>query len=324
MRILVTGGAGFIGSHIVDAYLGHGHQVTVVDDLSTGRRHNLNPHVRLINADIRDASLSRVFIKERFDLVNHHAAQLDVRKSVSDPVFDASVNVLGLLNLLELSRRYKVKKFIFAASGGTYYGECARPAREESPAQPLSPYGVTKLAGEHYVRAYGALHGIKFTVLRYGNVYGPRQDPHGEAGVVAIFCQRLLAGQTAFIYGNGKQQRDYVFVGDVARANIAALAKADGESVNIGMGKPTDVTRLFKILSACHGKPSTVEHKPPRTGELFRSVLDVSKAARVLKWKPMVSLEDGLAETYRHIFKSRTPFPSPSPARKRGKPLLTA
>ncbi|MBK8574751.1 MAG: NAD-dependent epimerase/dehydratase family protein [Elusimicrobia bacterium] len=305
MRILVTGGAGFIGSHVVDAFVARGHRVTVVDDFSTGRKANLNPKARLVRSDIRDTSLSRLFKKERFDLVNHHAAQLDVRKSVSDPLFDASVNVFGLINLLELSRLNKVKKFVFAASGGTYYGECDQPAREESPAQPLSPYGVTKLAGEHYVRAYGALHGLKFTVLRYGNVYGPRQDPHGEAGVVAIFCQRLLARETAFIYGNGKQQRDYVFVGDVARANVAALAKANGEAINIGTGKATDVNRLFKILNACHGKPSPVEHKPPRTGELFRSVLAVSKAARVLGWKPTVSLEEGLAETYRHICAER-------------------
>lgn len=305
MRILVTGGAGFIGSHVVDAYVARGHHVTVVDDLSTGRKTNVNPKARFIKADIRDSSLSRLFKKGRFDLVNHHAAQLDVRKSVSEPTFDASVNILGLLNLLELSRLNKVKKFIFAASGGTYYGECDRPAREEAPPQPLSPYGVTKLAGEHYVRAYGALHGLKFTVLRYGNVYGPRQDPHGEAGVVAIFCQRLLAGQTAFIFGNGKQERDYVFVGDVSRANVAALLKAHGESVNIGTGKATDVNRLFKILSVCHGKPSSFEHKPARNGELFRSVLNVSKAARVLGWTPAVSLEDGLAETYRHISAER-------------------
>ncbi len=273
----------------------------MVDDLSTGRKANLNPKADFVKADICGASLSRLFIKGQFDVVNHHAAQLDVRKSVSDPMFDARVNILGLLNLLELSRLHKVKKFVFAASGGTYYGECERPAREESPPRPLSPYGVTKLAGEHYVRAYGALHGLKFTVLRYGNVYGPRQDPHGEAGVVAIFCQRLLAGQTVFIYGNGKQQRDYVFVGDVARANVAALSKAHGESVNIGTGKATDVIRLFNILKTCHGSPSSVEHKPTRPGELFRSVLCVSKASRVLGWAPNVSLEDGLAETYRHI-----------------------
>lgn len=301
MKILVTGGAGFIGSHIVDAYVTRGHRVTVVDDLSNGKRKNLNPRARFVKTDIRAKSLSRLFKRERFDVVNHHAAQMDVRRSVNDPVFDASVNVMGLLNLLDLSRQNGVRKFIFAASGGTYYGERNRPAREGDPPQPLSPYGVTKLAGEHYIRAYGALHGLSFTVMRYGNVYGPRQDPHGEAGVVAIFCQRLLAGEAISIYGTGKQQRDYVFVRDVARANVAALSKAAGESVNIGTGKATDVNRLYKILSVCHGSPSVCEYKPQRAGELFRSVLNVSKAARVLNWKARVALNVGLAETYRHI-----------------------
>jgi UDP-glucose 4-epimerase len=301
MKILVTGGAGFIGGHVVDAYVSRGHRVTVVDNLATGQTRNLDPRARLIKVDIREASLAKVFKRGRFDVVNHHAAQVDVRKSVNDPTFDASVNIVGLINLLELSRLHKIKKFIFAASGGTYYGECARPAQEDFPPQPLSPYGVSKLAGEHYVRTYGTLHGLKFTVLRYGNVYGPRQDPHGEAGVVAIFCQRLLSGETAFIYGNGTQQRDYVFVRDVARANVAALSKAHGESVNIGTGQATDVNRLFQILSDCHGKTFSVKHKPPRNGELFRSVLNVSKAARMLGWKPTVSLREGLTETYRHI-----------------------
>lgn len=301
MRILVTGGAGFIGSHIVDAYVAGGHRVTIVDNLSTGKRENIHPRARFVKGDICDKGVARLFKRDRFDVINHHAAQIDVRRSVTDPVFDARVNVLGLLNLLDLSRQNGVKKFIFAASGGTYYGECPRPAREEDTPQPLSPYGVTKLAGEHYVRAYGALHGLKFTVLRYGNVYGPRQDPHGEAGVVAIFCQRLLAGVPVYIYGNGKQMRDYVFVRDVARANVAALSRAEGQSVNIGTGKAANVNRLYKILSACHGGPAQFENKPLRSGELFRSVMNVSRAAHVLKWKAAVSLDKGLAETYRHI-----------------------
>lgn len=301
MRILVTGGAGFIGSHLVDAYVGAGHRVTVVDDLSSGRKANIHPKARFVKADIQKGGLDRLFREGRFDVVNHHAAQMDVRRSVADPLFDARVNVVGLLHLLELSRTHGVKKFIFAASGGTYYGECRRSALESDPPRPLSPYGVTKLAGEHYVRTYGALHGLPFTVLRYGNVYGPRQDPHGEAGVVAIFCQRLLAGEPAFVYGNGRQMRDYVYVGDVVRANVAALSKGEGEPINIGTGKPTDVHRLFEILSSCHPGPSTFEPKPARAGELFRSVLNVSKAARVLGWKPTVGLADGLAKTYAHI-----------------------
>lgn len=305
MRILVTGGAGFIGSHIVESYLAGGHQVTVVDDLSSGKKKNLHPKARFVKADIRDKGLARVFKRGRFHVVNHHAAQMDVRRSVIDPSFDASVNVLGLLNLLELSRTNGVKKFIFAASGGTYYGECHLPAREEDPPHPLSPYGVTKLAGEHYIRSYGSLHGLKYTVLRYGNVYGPRQDPHGEAGVVAIFCQRMLVGEPVFIYGTGKQQRDYVFVGDVAHANVQALTRGEGEAINIGTGQGTDVNRLVEILNSCHGLPSVGHKKPPRAGELFRSVLNVGKAARLLAWKTQVPLEKGLAETYRHIAAER-------------------
>jgi UDP-glucose 4-epimerase len=313
-RILVTGGAGFIGSHVVDAYVKKGHRVTVLDDLSTGKKTNLNPRASFVKGGIGDKGLSQLFKQGRFDVVNHHAAQMDVRKSVIDPFFDAHVNVLGLLNLLELSRVSKVKKFIFAASGGTYYGECVRPAREDDPSRPLSPYGVTKLAGEHYVRSYGALHGLTFTVLRYGNVYGPRQDPHGEAGVVAIFCQRLLAGNPVFIYGSGRQQRDYVSVGDVARANVAVLSKGHGEALNIGTGKPADVNRLFEILRRCHGSLVNAEFKSPRSGELFRSVLNVSKAARLLGWKAQKPLADGLTETY-HSIAARNLFLSPKRVR---------
>ncbi len=301
MKILVTGGAGFIGSHVVDAYVAAGHRVTALDNLSTGKKANVNRGARFVRGDIRDAALGKLFKRERFDVVNHHAAQMDVRRSVNDPLFDAGVNILGLLNLLELSRANGVKKFILAASGGTYYGECRRPAREEDPPRPLSPYGITKLAGEHYLRAYRALHGLKFTVLRYGNVYGPRQDPHGEAGVVAIFCNRLLSGEPVFIYGDGRQQRDYIYVGDVARVNLKALRRAEGESLNIGTGKATDVNRLFAVLSACHPGVSSFQYKPARPGELFRSCLNASKAARVLGWKARVSIENGLKETYRHI-----------------------
>ncbi|MBK8870024.1 MAG: NAD-dependent epimerase/dehydratase family protein [Elusimicrobia bacterium] len=301
MRILVTGGAGFIGSHVVDAYVKAGHRVTVLDNLVSGNVKNLNRRARFVKADVRRKEMERVFEFGRFDVVNHLAAQIDVRRSVENPVFDADVNILGLLNVLELSRKFRVKKIIFSASGGTYYGECARPARETDPPRPLSPYGISKLASEFYLRAYRSLHSLPYTVLRYGNVYGPRQDPHGEAGVVAIFCQRLLADKAAYIYGTGKQQRDYVFVSDVARANVAALLRGEGESINIGTGRAGDVNRLFEVLRASHPGPSSFERKPARPGELFRSVLNVSKAALVLGWKPRVSLKDGLAETYRHI-----------------------
>lgn len=300
MRILVTGGAGFIGSHVVDGYVAAGHRVTVLDDLSTGRRENVNPKAQFVKADIQDPALGRLFRTRRFDVVNHHAAHIDVRRSVADPQRDARVNILGLLNLLDLSRLTGVKKIIFAASGGTYYGECGRPAVETDPPGPLSPYGVTKLAGEHYLRAYRSLHGLNFTALRYANVYGPRQNPEGEGGVVAIFCRRLLTGNPLWVYGNGRQRRDYVFVDDVAQANRAALRRGADESVNIGTGRESSVNDLVQILRSLHGG-GTALRKPPRTGELFRSCLNVAKAARCLGWRPRVALAEGLAATYRHI-----------------------
>ncbi|MBI4397105.1 MAG: NAD-dependent epimerase/dehydratase family protein, partial [Elusimicrobia bacterium] len=241
MKILVTGGAGFIASHIVDNYVALGHRVTIIDDLSTGKKANLNPKAQFVRSDVQSPHLRRLFQKERFDIVNHHAAQIDVRRSVQDPAFDARTNILGLIHLLELSRQFKVKKFIFAASGGTYYGECSRPARETDEPHPLSPYGVAKLTGEHYLQAYRALHGLNYTVFRYGNVCGPRQDPHGEAGVVAIFCQKMLKGEPISIYGDGKQQRDYVFVKDVARANVRALKAGHDDAFNIGTNRATSV-----------------------------------------------------------------------------------
>jgi UDP-glucose 4-epimerase len=305
MKILVTGGAGFIGSHVVDAYVAQGHTVSVVDDLSSGKRKNLNPKARFITADVGAPSLEKVFKAGRFNAVSHHAAQIDVRRSVADPALDARINILGLLNVLELSRKYGVKKVVFSASGGTYYGECRRPAKEVDPAKPLSPYGITKLASEHYLRAYRALHGQDFTVLRYGNVFGPRQDPHGEAGVVAIFCNRLIARTPAWIFGDGRQERDYVYVGDVARANVAALRLGSGESINIGTGRGTSVNALFKALVRASGVSVPVEKKPARVGELFRSVLDISKARRVLGWKPEVPQEEGLRRTFEFIRDSR-------------------
>jgi len=300
MRILVTGGAGFIGSHVVDAFVAAGHEVTVVDDLSSGKRRHVNPAARFVKLDIRDRRLERVFRTGRFDVVNHHAAQMDVRRSVEDPHFDADINVRGLLQVLELSRKYRVKKAILAASGGTYYGECGRPARESDPPRPLSPYGITKLAGEHYFRAYQALHDLAFTILRYGNVYGPRQDPHGEAGVVAIFCNRLLAGEPVFVFGNGRQQRDYVFVGDVARANLAALRRGKNDAFNIGTGRASSVNELFEVLRGIHGGGKRIL-KPRRPGELFRSCLDVGHARSALGWRRRVTLEEGLRQTYRFI-----------------------
>lgn len=301
MKILVTGGAGFIGSHVVDKYISLGHQVTVLDNLSSGRRVNLNPRAKFVRADVRSPGLRSLFRAGRFNVVNHHAAQIDVRRSVADPAFDAQVNVLGLLNLLGLASAHKVKKFIFSASGGTYYGECARPAPETTPPRPLSPYGITKLAGEFYIRSQAALHGLNYTVFRYGNVYGPRQDPHGEAGVVAIFGQRMLKGEPVLIFGNGRQERDYVYVGDVAEANGLALRRGHRDVFNIGTGKPASVNMLFRELARATGYSKSPVHKPARPGELFKSCLNVSKAAGLLGWRPRHSLRQGLAATVDHF-----------------------
>lgn len=297
MKILVTGGAGFIGSHIVDAYISLGHRVTVLDNFSSGRKANLNGKAVVVKGDIQSPSLKTLFARSKFDVVNHHAAQIDVRKSVADPAFDARVNILGLLNLLELSRANGVKKIIFSSSGGTYYGECTRPGRETDFPRPLSPYGITKMASEYYIRAYHALHKLNFTILRYGNVYGPRQDPHGEAGVVAIFGQRMLAGEPLNIFGDGRQQRDYVFVKDVAQASVLALKRGHNDVFNIGTQKASSVNDLFRIMKAITGYKPKAVYKPARPGELLRSCVDISKTRRVLGWSPRFTLPQGLKET---------------------------
>jgi len=298
MNILVTGGAGFIGSHVVEGYLTLGHKVWVVDDESTGKKDQVPPQARYKKLDICDrASLKHLFQTKKFDVVNHHAAQMDVRKSVQNPVFDAKVNIFGLLNLLEACKVQRVKKFIFSASGGTVYGECKKPALESSFPVPLSPYGISKLAGEKYIAAYGSLYGMKFTIFRYGNVYGPRQDPHGEAGVVAIFSRSILEGKRPKIYGNGRQTRDFVYVSDVVSANMLALNKGHNQVINIGTGKETSVNELFRVLAqiSCFRAPAL--HAAPRPGELLRSVLSISHAKQTLGWTPQMSLEQGLRKT---------------------------
>jgi UDP-glucose 4-epimerase len=233
LKILITGGAGFIASNITDAYVALGHKVVIVDNLSSGKKRNINPHAAFYKVDITDAAkLRSVFLKEKPDIVNHHAAQIDVRKSVADPVYDARINIIGTLNLLENCKATGVKKVIFASSGGTIYGECGKNAPDEgAPGKPLSPYGITKHTVEFYLSYYSALFGLTYTVLRYANVYGPRQDPHGEAGVVAIFTERMLHDKDLFIFGNGRQTRDYVFVGDVVRANVSALKRGHNEII---------------------------------------------------------------------------------------------
>lgn len=307
MRVLVTGGAGFIGSHVTDAYLRAGHDVTIVDDLSTGRRENVAARAHLIEMDICSADLNRVFAEERFDLVSHHAAQMDVRRSVADPVFDARVNVIGLLNLLERCIAHRVGRVIFASTGGAIYGEQEQfPAPETHPTLPLSPYGVAKLASERYLHYYGVTYGLRATVLRYANVYGPRQDPHGEAGVVAIFAQRLLSGQAPIINGDGLQTRDFVHVSDVVRANLLALARAEGGVFNVGTGVEVTVKDLLRTMSQCAGARSGTEtYGPAKKGEQRRSVIDPARARQILGWSPEVTLAQGVASTV-DFFRARS------------------
>jgi len=305
VKVLVSGGAGFIGGHVVDAFLGAGFDVAVVDDLSTGHRHNLNPAARFYQVDIRDPAVAEVVAEERPEILSHHAAQMDVRRSVADPVFDAEVNAIGFLNLLEAGVRNGLRRVIFASSGGTVYGaEQNIPAREGDPTAPICPYGVTKLAGERYLHYYRYAYGLEYAALRYANVYGPRQDPHGEAGVVAIFTGRLLAGEVPVINGDGVQTRDYVYVEDVARANVLAARAAFSGEVNIGSGIETDVNRLYDLLRRHVGVETRAEHGPTKLGEQPRSALAPERAAEVLGWRPEVSLEEGLRRTVEH-FRSR-------------------
>jgi UDP-glucose 4-epimerase len=305
MKIMVTGGAGFIGSHVVDAYVGAGHEVIVVDDLSTGRRENLNPKARFHRLDIQDPQVVELIRDERPAALNLHAAQMDVRRSVADPLFDARVNVLGTINLLEGARKANVRRVLFVSSGGAVYGEQeAFPAPESHPTNPVSPYGVSKRAGELYAFFFQAEYQLPFIALRYANVYGPRQDPHGEAGVVAIFSGRMLRGEPVTINGDGKQTRDYVYVGDVARANLLALESTATGPVNIGTGIETDVNTLARLLLEATGSRSQVGHGPGKQGEQRRSVVDCARAGQLLGWQPEVSLAEGLRRTV-EFFRTR-------------------
>ncbi len=299
MRILVTGGAGFIGSHVVDAYIAAGHHVAVVDNLATGRRENLNPNATFYEVDICDADLlAQVFEQEQPEVVNHHAAQIDVRRSVADPVYDAQVNVLGSLNLLEQARTRGVKRIIFISSGGAIYGEPQHlPCDEDHPVAPLSPYGASKFTIEVYLSVYGTTYGLETAILRYANVYGPRQDPHGEAGVVAIFAGKMLAGETPTIHGNGEQTRDFVYVGDCARANVIALKEGTGRAYNIGTGKETSINELAAVIRDVIGYQGEVVHGPEKTGEVVRIYSDVARAREELGWEAEVDLREGLTRT---------------------------
>lgn len=303
MKILVTGGAGFIGSNIVDELIKKKHKVVIVDNLATGNIKNVNKKAKFYKVSVCDKKkIDEIFKKEKIDIVIHHAAQLDVRKSVEDPCFDADVNIKGALNILEACKNTKVKKIIFASSGGTIYGECGTKAPDEkSFANPLSPYGVAKLSVEHYIKAYSALYGLKYTILRYANVYGPRQDVNGEAGVVAIFIGRMTANKEVFIFGNGKQLRDYVYVKDVVSANIKSLTKGNNEIINIGTQKTFSVNQLVKELSVITNYKNKPVFKPKRNGELFKSFLNISKAKKVLNWAPEVSIKEGLKNTVEYF-----------------------
>jgi len=304
MKILVTGGAGFIGSQVTERYLADGHRVLVVDNLVTGKRENLNPRAQFHQMDIQDANLEEVFARERPEVVNHHAAQIDVRKSVQDPLFDAGTNILGMLNLLEKAVKYGVRRFIFASSGGAIYGDQplgAESAKEEDPLRPISPYGVAKATGELYLHYYRVVHGLDSVALRYGNVYGPRQDPFGEAGVVAIFAEKLLSGEQPMIHGDGLQTRDYVYVEDVAEANALALNQKASGSFNIGTGLEKNVNELFWGLVKTTGKSVKEVHGPAKLGEQRRSVLNCSKAQTHLGWRARVSFEEGLQRTVEYF-----------------------
>jgi len=316
MKILVTGGAGFIGSHVADRYIAQGHEVVIVDDLSTGKFSNINKAAKFVKLDITNATaIEKLFRKEKFDLVNHHAAQIDVRKSVSNPDFDAHVNIIGTLNLLQNCVKYgggnATASMIFASSGGVVYGEAIPsqfPIPEDTPKKPLSPYGVAKLTAEYYLYCYNKMYGLNYIALRYGNVYGPRQDPKGEAGVIAIFLGQMKRGEPPTIFGTGEQLRDYVYIEDVVEANMRAteavstfassqVQKIDDLAFNIATSKATSVNELFAKLKALLNYKGEPRYGPARPGEIQKNALDITKAAKLLNWRPQYTLEAGLKKT---------------------------
>jgi UDP-glucose 4-epimerase len=299
MRILVTGGAGFIGSNVADRFVERGHEVAVLDDLSTGRRDNVPAAARFFETSLDDrGAVERALADFRPEVVDHHAAQIDVRHSVTDPVADATTNILGGIGLLEACVKQGVRKFVYASTGGALYGEGRQlPAGEDHPAHPEAPYGVSKLALEHYLYYYRLAHGLDVTVLRYPNVYGPRQNPHGEAGVNAIFIGLMVEGKRPTIFGDGEQVRDYVYVGDVVEANELALTKGSGETLNLGWGRGVSVNDIVRTLAKLLGTAADPVYAAPRPGEVQRIYLDASRAKAVLGWEPKVPFEDGLKRT---------------------------
>ncbi len=302
MKVLVTGGAGFIGSHVVDLLIEAGHQAVVLDDLSTGRESNLNPKAAFYKLDIRSPQVEDVFAKERPEVISHHAAQMDVRRSMADPIFDADVNILGSIKLGQLAMKYGTRKFIHISSGGAAYGEPVYlPCDEEHPVRPLCPYGASKFTFEMYLYLFKHNYGLDFSVLRYPNVYGPRQDPHGEAGVVAIFAGQMLNGQPVTINGTGEQVRDFVYVTDCAQGNLDLLEKGSGRVYNLGYGIGTDINEIFTHLKAITGYPQLARYGPAKAGETFRIYLDATRAADELGWQPTIPLEEGLRRTVEYF-----------------------
>jgi len=297
MKILVTGGAGFIGSNVADRFIEHGHEVVIVDDLSTGFIENVNPEAKFVKMDIRDEKLDDLFASEKFDIVDHHAAQMDVRKSVKMPRFDADVNIGGSINILENCVRHKVKKVIYISTGGAVYGEPEMlPVTEDCLINPISQYGISKHTVEHYLFLYKMNYDLNYVVLRYPNVFGPRQYPHGEAGVTAIFTEKMLKGEQPFIFGDGEQLRDYTYISDIVDANYLAMTEsgADGEIINIGTGYGISVNQIFKDLSDIIDFKKDPVYKEARLGEIFKIYIDAAKAKKLLGWKPKVEFKKGL------------------------------
>ena len=302
MKILISGGAGFVGSHLVDRLIKDGHRVVVIDNLSTGEKENLNPKAKFYKIDICSPKISQIFKKEKPEMVFHLAAQIDVRKSVENPIESAKVNILGSLNILENCQKFKIKKIIFTSTGGAIYGEAEIiPTPEDYPANPLSPYGIEKLTIEKYLDYYWKIFKIPYISLRLANVYGPRQNSKGEAGVIAIFCDKMLCGKQPIIYGNGKKTRDFVFVDDVAEANILAMKSKKSGIFNIGTGKETDINTIFEKIKKLIGVKCKKIHAPAQLGEQKRSCLDYQKAKKELSWRPKYSLENGLRETINYF-----------------------
>jgi UDP-glucose 4-epimerase len=306
MKVMVTGGAGFIASHVSEGFLRAGHSVVIVDDLSTGKRENVPSAAKFYQGDVTDlAAMEQIIAEERPEIIDHHAAQMDVRRSVREPLFDARVNILGGLGLLELAVKYKIRKILYASTGGASYGEVDRvPVDETHPAAPICHYGVSKITLERYLFLYKRLYGLNYTVMRYPNVYGPRQNPQGEAGVVAIFALQMLRGDRPTIYGDGSKTRDYVFIDDIVNANLTLLEKADGETLNLGWGEPVSDFRIFEAVRKASGYSEAPQYAPVRKGEVGHIALDAGRAKALTGWVPKVSLEEGIIRTVNFIRQS--------------------